>query len=244
MMRTEFETNRIRKRRQHLTPRVTLDVTWNFTYDQFETFKVFFDVDLVNGSGNFVIDLFGESREVEFVGPYSFSHTDNLYAVSATLFLAPILSIPYDDFELYLDGANLHGRAGGVEWSAEFVWEGRANQFGVQAYDTFFYYDDDIDLNALNGLNKGIHFYDAYVARVGFVGIQCYDTFEEYSDGGLEGLTGGTRWFPEPYVTRIAPFGVKREDSMDTYLDGSTLNGLNGGTSQSDVGAWSPYVDR
>ena len=87
--RTEFDSGRIRKRRIADDPREYWEVTWHFTRDQFEEFKRFFDETLENGSSNFAIEMFGEVRDVEFKeSTYTFSHSDNLYAVSSTLMAA------------------------------------------------------------------------------------------------------------------------------------------------------------
>lgn len=88
---TEMETGRLRKRRQQMDHREVWDVNWNFTEDQFETFKNFFDVTLKNGSIRFHIELFGVDRIAEFFAPYSFNHTDNLFSVGATLLVQPAL---------------------------------------------------------------------------------------------------------------------------------------------------------
>lgn len=90
---TEMETGRLRKRRQQEDRREIWDVTWNFTEDQFETFKEFFDTTLKNGSIRFHIELLGVDRTVEFFTPYSFNHTDNLFSVSASLLVQPALPV-------------------------------------------------------------------------------------------------------------------------------------------------------
>lgn len=227
-LRTEFESGRIRKRRTVPDPRETLTVTWNFTADQFEEFKTFFDESLENGSLNFVIPLFGAEREVEFRdSTYSFSRTDNLYAVSASLFVEPLTEIPSDDFELYADGANLGGRDGGDNW-APAPWVSRANNLGIQCFDDFEYYDD---ADELDGLNGGVHFPSGYVARSNYTGIQVYDTLEEDTDGAqLNGLTSGTRWFAQPYVDRMNFGGIQAFDDFESYANGASVAGLSGGT--------------
>lgn len=81
-----MESGRIRKRRLCADPYEAWEVQWNFTEDQFDDFKAFFDTTLVNGSLSFAIDFFGIDREVVFVGgQYSFVRADNLFSVSATL---------------------------------------------------------------------------------------------------------------------------------------------------------------
>jgi hypothetical protein len=236
--RTQFESGRIRKRRLVEDPREGLDVVWNFTEDEFEAFKTFFDESLENGSLTFLITLFGREREVDFRdSTYGFNHSDNLYTVIAKLLIAPLIGNPTDDFELYLDGANLGGRDGGDNWAPN-PWVSRANQFGIQCFDTFEYYSDG---DRINGLNGGVHFTAAYVERANFIGIQVYDTMEEYIDGaGLQGLSAGTRWFAYPYVDRFNLSGIQSQDDMESYTNGANVNGLAGGT------GWfgQPYVDR
>lgn len=88
-VRTDFDSGRIRKRRMVEDPREYWEVVWHFTADQFEVFKAFFDEALENGANNFSIEMFGETRDVEFKdSTYSLNHTDNLYAVSSTLMAA------------------------------------------------------------------------------------------------------------------------------------------------------------
>lgn len=225
--RTEMDSGRIRKRRIVEDPRDTLEATWNFTSDQFEGFKTFFDVNLENGQNNFLITLFGAEREVVFRdSTYSFTHSDNLYTVNASLFIEPLLDIPFDDFELYDDGANLGGRDGGENWAPN-PWVSRATNLGIQCFDDFEYYTDGADAHGLNG---GVHFPSAYVSRANFTGIQVYDTMEEYTDGvQVDDLSGGTRWFAYPYHDRLNFGGLQAVDDFESYADGADVNGLNGG---------------
>src|SRR5688572_19540759 len=73
-LRTEFETGRIRSRRAYEEVQSTLEVEWNFTADQFETFKAFFDEDLQNGTGSFELEMNQVMTEVVFFeSTYSFS---------------------------------------------------------------------------------------------------------------------------------------------------------------------------
>lgn len=222
-----MESGRIRKRRVTENRREGIGVTWHFTEDQFEIFKSFFDVTLENGSLNFVITLFGRDREVEFrESAYSLTRTDNLFAVTSSLFIEPLSEIPLDDFELYSDGANLGGRDGGENWAPN-PWVSRANQFGIQCFDDFEFYTDGVDANGLDG---GVHWGGPYVVRANYLGIQVYDTMEEYSDGAdVNGLSGGTRWFANPYADRLNFSGIQAYDDMESYSDGADLNGLNGG---------------
>lgn len=81
-----FESGRTRTRRTFLTPLETLDVQWNFTEDQFNTFKTFFDVTLNNGATTILIEIYGVEKEMAFQeSNYAFSRSDNLFSVTATL---------------------------------------------------------------------------------------------------------------------------------------------------------------
>lgn len=92
---TIMETGRARRRRTALEPIEYLECTWNFTQDEFESFKEFYEGDLSNGAFEFAMTTFdrspvpGEMYEVTrllaFAGPYSFIHSDNLYTVNGVL---------------------------------------------------------------------------------------------------------------------------------------------------------------
>jgi hypothetical protein len=87
---TTMETGRIRKRRMFDQQLKTLQVQWNFTEDQFSTFKSFYEDDLENGSLSFATELFHDEsdgfREVAFTeDQYTFSRSDNLFTVDAEL---------------------------------------------------------------------------------------------------------------------------------------------------------------
>ena len=93
---TVMDSKRIRVRRNFDTVLETVDVEWNFTKDQFEDFKEYFETDLENGSLLFQFVTYEPTDDVEFLteitwtaafweGSYSFSHSDNLYTVSSTL---------------------------------------------------------------------------------------------------------------------------------------------------------------
>lgn len=107
---TEMEGGWIRKRRQHLEPRKVWDVEWNFVVDQFVTFKDFFDGDLGNGSLPFVLYMLGGFKRVVFAdADYSYTRTDNLFNVTASLEVVAdsnwiLLSGVWDD-EGYWDDA-------------------------------------------------------------------------------------------------------------------------------------------
>jgi hypothetical protein len=93
---TPMSTQRLRSRRMFTECIEMLHVQWNFTNDQFHEFKKFFDTELNNGEGNFIMVTYDESptahfirvvtRELNFYGAtYSGNRQDNLHAVSATL---------------------------------------------------------------------------------------------------------------------------------------------------------------
>jgi hypothetical protein len=93
---TPMESKRIRIRRMQVCSIELLDVTWHFTKDEYELFEQFFNETLETGSLPFSIttkesDPFGSGlvevdRNVAFwKAEYSFSRSDNLYAVTATL---------------------------------------------------------------------------------------------------------------------------------------------------------------
>lgn len=104
VLRTEMESGRIRSRRQFEDPVEILEVEWHFTEDQFETFKDFFDVTLVNGTLSFTIALESETeREVVFFeANYAYSSSDNLFIVNSQLELLslPAVTMTIDIFEV------------------------------------------------------------------------------------------------------------------------------------------------
>lgn len=90
--RTEMDSGLIRKRRVALEPRKGVQVTWNFTQDQYRTFKAFFEDTLKNGSISFLMLMFGIEHELEFRdSSYSFNRSDNLYSVNADLLMISLL---------------------------------------------------------------------------------------------------------------------------------------------------------
>lgn len=93
---TVMDSKRIRTRRSFQSPIQFLSAKWNFTEDQFETFKAFFEDDLVNGSELFEFVSREYDEDPHFMiettwvlafweGKYAFAFSDNVYAVSATL---------------------------------------------------------------------------------------------------------------------------------------------------------------
>lgn len=105
-----MESGRLRNRRLHASPIEMMEVAWNFTEDQFDIFKTFFDVGLENGTLEF--DLAGIGTVAFWESTYSQNHTDNLFYVSAKLELTvpysavpalPDITVIYED-ELDSDG--------------------------------------------------------------------------------------------------------------------------------------------
>jgi len=93
---TRMESGRNRIRRLQLEPIEVVDVTWNFVADAYVTFRNFFINDLEHGSLFFVMETLEPSplpgysylmtRSYAFLdGTYSFSESDNLFTVTATL---------------------------------------------------------------------------------------------------------------------------------------------------------------
>ena len=113
-----METGRVRVRRTLEVAREGLEVDWNFTGDQFETFKAFFEQQLENGSLSFVMEVMDLGREVEFRdSSYRFNHTDSVYSVSAELLMAPLEEslVPFGAFvDPELGGAFIDPETGGA----------------------------------------------------------------------------------------------------------------------------------
>lgn len=83
---TQMDTGRVRHRRLVEDPWEILSVRWNFTDDEFDAFKTFFDTELLNGSLPFVLEVFGIETEVQFLEPnYQVASTDNLKTVIGRL---------------------------------------------------------------------------------------------------------------------------------------------------------------
>ena len=87
---TVFETMRYRVRREFTDPMEMIEYTWNFTEDQFETFRDYVEINLENGQNNFLIGGFEGGqlvlRSVAFLSsgqPYTIGRSDNLFVVTA-----------------------------------------------------------------------------------------------------------------------------------------------------------------
>jgi len=86
-----MESGRRRVRRMHDTPIEFIEATWNFTEDQFDTFKTWFENTLENGSLPFYMittdpPSYRLNWELAFKdGNYEFDRSDNLFSVKAVL---------------------------------------------------------------------------------------------------------------------------------------------------------------
>ena len=95
---TGMDSGRIRLRRQFSDPLELLEVTWNFTDDQFQAFESFFTSTLSNGEKAFTIYLEeSEGYDVQFYGSYQYHRADNHHQVTAVLEVisSPVGDIPY-----------------------------------------------------------------------------------------------------------------------------------------------------
>lgn len=80
---TVMESGRMRSRRMYEIPMRMIGVSWNFTQDQFDTFRSFFNEDLENGTLTFDWE---EEGTLAFYPPtYDVSHTNGLFTVTAQL---------------------------------------------------------------------------------------------------------------------------------------------------------------
>lgn len=93
---TEMESRRRRKRRVYMDSIEVIEVQWNFTGDQFDTFKTFFEETLENGELPFEMvtydpsEVYGQVQEVTRLlvfhqADYTLSESDNLVSVQAAL---------------------------------------------------------------------------------------------------------------------------------------------------------------
>lgn len=90
-----METGRIRKRPIRLLPFETIKGEWHFLQDEFDAFIAFYEKVLLNGSLHFRMVTYDPTdnpsqfkevtRELGFMAPYSFTYTDGMFAVTATL---------------------------------------------------------------------------------------------------------------------------------------------------------------
>jgi hypothetical protein len=83
----EMDGTRYRCKREHQEQFMSIGVVWNFTVDEFQTFRLFFDSELENGELSFLMDVDDVSTEVGFLEepPFTFTREDGLFMVSATL---------------------------------------------------------------------------------------------------------------------------------------------------------------
>lgn len=230
---TRMETSRVRKRRTYTDALELVEVLWHFTQDEFDTFKTFFEVELVNGSARFEMDHYSLEEdppslvtlEYTFWEGYSFNRSDNLFAVSATLELAPpepadpppepdLCEIDFnsdtdgisgDSFQCYTEEDPVTETLNsGNGWDGE--WNGAYNWLGVQALEPFQSYTDQDPVLAV--LDKGFG-WDAEGNLSGnYLGLSARDFFESYDLGSITGplLTGGLLFAPDSNIaTNIEP---------------------------------------
>ena len=90
---TSMESKRIRVRPMHADHLEILEFEWNFTADEFEIFKAFFEEDLENGSYPFEISFMDPDDSNQdividygfFEGTYQWARSDNLFTVYARM---------------------------------------------------------------------------------------------------------------------------------------------------------------
>jgi hypothetical protein len=79
-----------RVRRNLDLTRQVLQVQWNFTQDQFDQFRQFFEKDLNRGVNSFQVECDGLEGIAAFHPPtYSFTYQDGVFSVTATWVLVP-----------------------------------------------------------------------------------------------------------------------------------------------------------
>lgn len=174
-----MSSKRIRTRRMFTEPLDVLEVEWNFTQDQFNTFVSFFDTDLENGSLPFQLTTpsSGDSsqeitRDLAFMGgSYSFSRQDNLFTVVASLEVTEETVDEAEVFDLALCGVVIEDGGG----------------------DTFDCYPDG-EITSLNPL-AGVGFADQWQIGDSPLTYVYGDDFDAYWTSGWNNLaSGGNGW--------------------------------------------------
>jgi len=88
---TEFEGGAYRRRPSSTISRELYSVTWEWTDAQFKAFRTFYHTTLGDGSLSFTMSVFVEdqyaSRTCQFKGMYQATRPDNLWRVSAELYV-------------------------------------------------------------------------------------------------------------------------------------------------------------
>lgn len=218
----QMESGRFRKRRIFLDSMELMEVQWSFTEDQFDAFELFFHEQLNNGSLSFVLTTAAAAegrppteedivREVVFwEGTYSFSRSDNLFAVSATLEV-----IPQPEVEEDLCGVVYpNGTEGGG--------------------DTFDCYADSLHVRSLPPAGTG---WDGGWRMANSPFHVHYDDFEEYADGAVSGtLSGGDDWDGNwSYAESVVDFVG---DDFEDYAVGGNVGTMSLGDVSGWDGAW------
>lgn len=88
-----MESKRVRVRRYYTDFFTVYDFEWNFTQDEFDTFKTFFEAELENGAEAFRIQMLdpldsGQLSIIDYAffdGVYQFTYTDGVFKVTATV---------------------------------------------------------------------------------------------------------------------------------------------------------------
>lgn len=129
-LETQMESGRVRVRRKYEISVTLYEVTWEFTKEEYVSFREFFKLDLDNGTSDFELSGIGT---VAFWGAtYSFSRTDNNYSVSAVLeavvSTTPAVNLP-DLQYAFEDGVY------NVEESTSFVPESNCRSYFTLKWD-------------------------------------------------------------------------------------------------------------
>lgn len=152
---TRMDSGRVRVRQTQTVPLELQSVRWNFTAGQFSEFLTFFQEDLENGELSFLMPTAktGETDqdEKEFAfweGRFDWEHTDNLFAVSATLELIPEpvindvtcdlgsgAGVAGDSFICYYDGS-IGPFGGGNGWDGEWAFD-PVEGIAVDSFDDY-----------------------------------------------------------------------------------------------------------
>jgi hypothetical protein len=170
-----MESERIRVRRYFEDFRELLDFEWNFTADEFEIFKAFFETDLCNGESPFEITTIdpddSNSQSVTdygfFEAQYQWSYSDSVYNVTATVIIEEELieqiTEPFDG-----DACDI------VIWPTVSDGSGGGNTFDCYTAASYL-------ITEFPAAGIGLTFYYKGDSPFGMKG----EPFEIYSDGNL-----------------------------------------------------------
>lgn len=218
-----MESGRVRRRRVHEDALELMQFQCNFTLDQFDGFKFFFEEVLQNGTLGFemdVLDTEGEESEEAVVTKhfafwenYTFTRSDGLFSVSGVLELqveSPVsggpepdfcaiqfttdLGVSGDSFDCYFIQDPVVGILGsGNGWDE--AWEGESNYLGLQAYEPFQNYGEQNPI--ATSLDRGSGWDGAALIGENFaLSSGPIDLFEQYDEGSVVGddISGGLFW--------------------------------------------------